>query len=182
MVLASNEAKIKEWEYGSVRVGNQVTQSTLTVTNKRIIKTERNANRLDQQEIPLDTVKSIHCTHEVPSKLSAILKIIFGVVFIIVGVLLLFAKDASIAQMIPMFAALCLIGIILLAVGIKQLNQGVFFLVITTIGVEGQPLEAGFVKWFKKAGKGGKIKIKINNFVIADMIESLGAIITEYRR
>ena len=177
MVLASNEEVIKEWEYGSVRTGNVVTQSTLTVTNKRIVKTERNARRIDQQEIPLSSVKSIHCTHDVPSKLGAILAIIFGVLIIVAAAVLLGKRTLPAIAAGPIFLA----GLVFIVVGIRLLNQGAFSLEISTIGLEGDPLNAGFVKWFKKPGKGGKVKIKINNYVIDDLIENLGAIITEYR-
>ena len=178
MFLASSESKIKEWEYGSVKIKRKVTKSTLTVTNKRIIKTERSATKLEQQEIPISSVKSIHCTHDVPSKLGAILMIIFGILLMVVGAYIMMEESD---YMIPAVVGVVL-GLIMMIAGIKRLNQGQFSLVITTVGVEGESLTAGLVKWYKKVGRGGKMKVKINNAVVEDLIASLGAIVAEYRK
>lgn len=177
MVLASNEEKIKEWEYGSVRVGGVETVSTLTVTNKRIIKSERSPRKVDQQEIPLDCVKGVHCRHDVPSKIGAFIMIALGIILALVGVVLIIDQGEW------ALISLVILGALFIYIGYNMLNQGLFTLIITTSGCEGTPLTAGFARIVSaKAPRLGKVKIKINNYVIDDIVDNLGAIIVEYRK
>ena len=79
MILAKNESLIKEWKYGSKKQKRVVTESTLSITNKRIVSEVSNKNYISRSEIPVSCVKSVSGSHKTASKLPAYLLIGFGI-------------------------------------------------------------------------------------------------------
>lgn len=186
MVLAKDEVVVKDWEYAKsiVKSGRKVVETvkTLTVTNKRIIAGSKNPTRTNYEEVPLSAVKNVSVSHYQPSKLSAILMIVFGVLLIVAGVLFATAipsegNPTGIVFMI-IFA---IVGLILIVKGIKNLNQGVFTLVLTTAGVQSELMSLGFFRVFRngKKVKTETVKVKIDNTVAKEIVETIGAIILE---
>lgn len=184
MVLAKDETIVKEWEYAKSRTAmgfldKVETKSTLTVTNKRLISTAKSERKVEKKEIPLESIKSVSYSHEVPSKLSAIISIALGIITIILGILLMNSDEMEDALLGMVGLAIIVIGVVLIIRGIKRLNQGIFTMVITTFGREGEALEIGAARLFKKLAKGGKLKVQINNDIIDEIVDTLGAIIID---
>ncbi|MBQ7369877.1 MAG: hypothetical protein IJW58_02760 [Clostridia bacterium] len=197
MVLAKDEVVVKDWEYAKsiVKSGKKVVETvkTLTVTNKRIVAGSKNPTRTDYEEVPLSAVKNVSVSHYQPSKLSAILMIVFGVLAMILGVVLgvvipnntgtdsttgVYTSDST---NIVYMLVLVVVGIILLVKGIKNLNQGIFTLVLTTAGVQSELMSLGFFKVFRngKKVKSETVKVKIDNTVAQEIVETIGAVILE---
>ena len=158
MILAKNETLIKEWKYGSKKQKRVVTESTLTITDKRIITETANKNYIARTEIPVNCVKSVSASHKTASKLPAYLLIGFG---------------------IPL--CLVIVGIFMIVAGVKRLKAGEFELCLTTEGLEGEPLEIGFKNLFasKKKRKAPKVKVSIDNAICHEIVETIGSIIIE---
>ncbi len=162
MILAKNETLIKEWKYGSKKQKKVVTESTLVITNKRIVSETSNPNYISRNEIPVSCVKSVSGSHKTASKLPAYLLIGFGIPLCIV-----------------------IIGIFMIIAGVRRLKAGEFELCLTTEGVEGEPLEVGYANALssifkrKKAKKAPKIKVSIDNKICHEIVETIGTIIIE---
>lgn len=162
MILAKNETLIKEWKYGSKKQKRLVTQSTLAITNKRIISETSNKNYIGRNEIPVSCVKAVSGSHKTASKLPAYLLIGFGIPLCIV-----------------------IIGIFMILAGKERLKAGQFELCLTTEGLEGESLEVGYTSPLKsifnrkKSKKAPKIKVKIDNAICHEIVETIGAIIAE---
>ena len=184
MVLAKDETIVKEWEYAKSRTAmgfleKVETKSTLTVTNKRLISTSKSDRKVEQQEIPIQSIKSISCSHEIPSILSVIIFITLGVLALILALVLQNSDEMEDGALILVALVLAVLGVCFIIAGIKRLNQGIFKMVITTTGREGEALELGATRLFKRFAKSGKVKVQINNDVIKEIIDTLGAIIIE---
>ena len=73
----------------------------------------------------------------------------------------------------------------MIVAGVRRLKAGEFELCLTTEGVEGEPLEVGYVNPLKaifkskKAKKAPKIKVMIDNEVCHEIVETIGSIIIE---
>ncbi|MBO5851859.1 MAG: hypothetical protein J6R29_05965 [Clostridia bacterium] len=162
MILAKNETLIKEWKYGTKTQKKLVTDSTLIITDKRIISETSNKNYISRSEIPVNCVKSVSGSHKTPSKLPAYLLIGFG---------------------IPL--CLVIVGIFMIMAGLERLKAGEFELCIATEGLEGEPLEVGYTSGLKslfnrrKARKAPKVKVRINNAICHEIVETIGSIIIE---
>jgi len=160
MTLANNETLIKEWNYATSKAGglfNKVeTKAKIEVTSRRLIYTASNEKAIDRQEIPLKEINGLSFKQTSKGNLGAILKIVFGALFSIV-----------------------LIGIPLLILGIKELNQGSFEMVVTTRGASTTALAIGVSKILGAAKSKSNVEVKINKAIVTDVIETLGAVITE---
>ncbi|MBQ2892311.1 MAG: hypothetical protein IJE45_05405 [Bacilli bacterium] len=164
MILANNEVLIKEWEYGTLKTKKLETVNTLTITNKRIVTESRNKLNITRNEIPVESVKAVSAFHGMPSKFLAYVMIVLG---------------------IPL--CLVIVGIFLIIAGLNRLKAGVFELELTTSGCEGESLSVGYVSPLKtlfsrkKGKKAPKVKIRINNDVCREIVETIGAVIAENR-
>ncbi len=191
MLLANGEALIKNWEYATSKVHGKWTKSTLTITNKRIVATAKNSRRVDQTEIPLQSVKGVYCRQEKPAVALAVIFLILGLILIAVGVTAIvngMNYDPYDTEMYtgidPILGTYLTLGGIILAVYCivyLATTKGKFVLILTTEGLEGEPLTVGVSKIFGRR-KGRDVKIKrINHDVAGEIIESLGAIIMTYK-
>ena len=156
MLLAKDEVVIKQWDYAHAKQKRIQTTASLTLTNKRIVYTCENQQRIDRQEIPLSEVKTIASEKRVASNFWPIVKIIFGGLF-----------------------SLVLIGIPLLLDGIKSLNQGSFTIEITTYGQEGSSMDLSASKMLTRKKNRGTLKVSINREVVQEIVDSIGAIIID---
>lgn len=156
MLLAKDEVIIKNWDYAHAKQKRIKTTASLTVTNKRIVYTCENQQRIDRQEIPLQEVKTIACEKRIAPNFWPIVKIIFG------GLL-----------------SLVLIGIPLLLSGIRSLNQGSFTLEITTYGQEGSSMDLSASKMLFRKKNRGTLKVSIDRAIVQEIVDSIGAIIID---
>ena len=160
MVLANNETLIKEWNYASSKAGglfNKVeTKAKIEVTSRRLIYTASNKNATDRQEVPLKEINGLSFKQTSKGNIGAIIKIVFGILFAVV-----------------------IVGIPLLIMGIKELNQGSFEMEVTTRGQSTSALTVGVSKILKAAKSKGNVKININKDIVGEIIETLGSVIVE---
>lgn len=156
MLLAKDEVIIKNWDYAHAKQKRIKTTASLTVTNKRIVYTCENQQRIDRQEIPLQEVKTIACEKRIAPNFWPIVKIIFG------GLL-----------------SIVLIGIPLLLSGIRSLNQGSFTLEITTYGQEGSSMDLRASKMLFRKKNRGTLKVSIDRAIVQEIVDSIGAIIID---
>lgn len=155
MKLASNEQILRSWTYASTKQGSERSELKLTVTNKRIVSDEIGTTRKTRQEVPLDAVKSLAFQRETGT----------GWLLIILGVLLL----------------VVLVGVVLIYFGVKKLMSGEFSFVISTYGEEGTPLEMGVSVAYGGSKKAARLKIKIDQHMAEEIMDTLGAIVVENR-
>ena len=156
MLLAKDEVVIKNWDYAHSKQKRIQTTASLTVTNKRIVYTCENQQRIDRQEIPLKEVKTIASEKRIAPNFWPIVKIIFG------GLL-----------------SLVLIGIPLLLSGIRSLNQGSFTIEITTYGQEGSSMDLSASKMLSNKKNRGRLKVSINREVVQEIVDTIGAIVLD---
>lgn len=182
MVLAKDEQIIKDWDYATGKSGkffNKLhTQCNLTVTNKRIVYTAENERKITRQEMPMDLAKSVYGTHETVSKFGAFCMIIFGILIAVVGAIL--GLKIPIVGYVIMVAAVIL-GVYWVIKGIIRLNQGEFMAKVTSTEIEGESLTLAASRLLAKKKPAAAMKIKLNNEIAREIVEELGAIITEYR-
>ena len=178
MILVKGEGVIKEWHYAVSKQKSEKTNASLIVTNKRIIHDVQNQHSVSRTEVPIEHVKSVHFESSSKSNVGAILSIVLGVIIAIVGVVLLVGGGMTAAiGSLPL-----ILGVILLIVGILGLNKGAFNMEIITKGLEGSSLVIGASAYKSKKKKHkSKIKIKVNQEVVADIIDSFGAIIVDFQ-
>lgn len=175
MKLAQNEQIIKEWEYATSQNRADTMKHSLTVTNKRIIAASRGAHKVTQEEVATSDVKSVSLSHYVPSKFFAILMIVLSVVSLAVGIFLFVHDEDTALYGIPLVALFA----ILLLIGIMNLHQGVFTLTLMTEGTQSFLLGLGAMRLVRKSKKKGATKVKVNNEVADEIMETLGALIVE---
>ena len=182
MVLAKDEQIIKDWDYATGKSGkffNKLhTQCNLTVTNKRIVYTAENERKIARQEMPMDLAKSVYGTHETVSKFGAFCMIIFGILIAVVGAIL--GLKIPIVGHVIMVAAVIL-GVYWVIKGIIRLNQGEFMAKVTSTEIEGESLTLAASRLLAKKKPAAAMKITLNNLLAREIVEELGAIITEYR-
>jgi hypothetical protein len=73
-----------------------------------------------------------------------------------------------------------IVGALIAYKGYLRLNQGVFVLTIKTKGKEGESLYVSAEKVLNNPFKGlfaGKVRVKINNEVSEEIVETLGALV-----
>ena len=156
MLLAKDEVVIKNWDYAHAKQKRIKTTASLTVTNKRIVYTCENQQRIDRQEIPLEAVKTIACEKRIAPNFWPIVMIIFG------GIL-----------------SLVLIGIPLLLAGIRSLNQGSFTIEITTYGEEGSSMDLRASKMLMRRKNKGTLKVSIDRDAVQEIVDTIGAIVID---
>ncbi len=182
MVLAKDEQIIKDWNYATGKSGkffNKLhTQCNLTVTNKRIVYTAENERKITRQEMPMDLAKSVYGTHETVSKFGAFCLIILGILLAVVGAIL--GMKLGGAGYVIMIIAI-IFGLYFIVKGIIRLNQGEFMAKVTSTEIEGESLTLAASRLFAKKKPAVAMKIKLNNEIAREIVEELGAIITEYR-
>lgn len=184
MVLAKDEQIIKDWNYATGKSGkffNKLhTQCNLTVTNKRIVYTAENERKITRQEMPMDLAKSVYGTHETVSKLGAFCMIILGILIAVVGVVLGLKIKIEVLGY-ALMAVGVLYGLPFIIKGIIRLNQGDFMAKVTSTEIEGGSFDLSASRLFAKKKPAAAMKIKLNNDIAREIVEELGAIITEYR-
>lgn len=187
MILAKDEVIVNEWEYATSRTKKIKTKHVLVVTNKRIVSTVESPRKITQREIPVSSVQNVSVTHETPSRVRPILSIIFGILFMIAGVGALVLSFGEMAQnpvvtysMLGGGVFFLVLGLIMMIVGIRHLNQGSFMLELSTNMVpEYELMSVGFEKMFGSRRVSGAVKLYIDNSVAKDIIDTLGAIIID---
>ena len=175
MLLSKEEGVIKEWKYAVSKKGVEKTEANLVVTNKRVVHDIKNYHSISRTEIPLKEIKSVHYYSNSKLSVGAIFAIIIGIVSAILGFVLMGkAGDAAGIAAIPI-----VFGVILVIAGIIGLSKSAFTMVLYTHGIFTEVLNIGASAIKSKRKKGGKIKIKVDKNVAADIIDSLGAIILD---
>jgi F0F1-type ATP synthase assembly protein I len=173
MILANGETLLREWTYATKKEGYEKSDCTLSVTDKRIVATEKSNRHISQQEIYNKDVKAISFNHAVKSKTNAIILIILGILIAVVGVVIGMKTQPLI--LIPFL----LLGVILFAYGIYLLNQSAFNLIITTREIEGAYLAVGAMRILGggRHKRAKKVKVKVEDSIVLEIIDELGALI-----
>ena len=171
MILANGETLLREWTYATKKEGHEKSNCTLSVTDKRIVATEKSSRHVSQQEIYTCDVKAISFNHAVMSKVGAIMMLILGILLAVVGVVV--AMKSSMILILPFV----LVGFIFVCIGFYLLNQSAFNLIITTRDVEGSCLSVGATRILGRNKKAKKVKVKVEDSIVLEMIDELGALI-----
>lgn len=180
MFLAQDEKVINEWEYAVSKNKKDVTVHTLTVTNKRIVATDQSPSEVMQREIPISSVQNVAFMHYKPSILGAVLLVIFGILIMVAGLFL-----PKLAPVEPYFLAIpVVLGLIVLIVGISKFKKSSFVVSLTAHVLEERSLLSLGVenrKALKVSSKNNKFEVKVNNDAANEIMDTLGAIIAQYR-
>lgn len=173
MILANGETLLREWTYATKKEGHEKSNCTLSVTDKRIVATESSNRQISQQEIYNKDVKAISFNHSVKSKVGAIMMIIFGILFAVLGIMV--GMKAARVMLLPFI----LFGFIFICIGAYLLNQSAFNMVITTREVEGSYLAVGAMRILggRRHKKAKKVKVKVEDSIVLEIIDELGALI-----
>ena len=168
-MLGSGEKLLKSWNYATdtVKKGFSKTETghILTVTNKRLISENVSARKTAKTEVPLSDVKRIDLVHEVGSNVG-------GIILIILGALL--AVFAVAIEEIP--TVLAILGLVFVICGILMLGKGRLSIVVYSKDKYCVAMVAGAGNFVAKAAR-GKMKIRVNNHIAAEIMDSLGAYI-----
>lgn len=191
LLLSDSEHIIKNWDYSEGSSNSQSTKSSLMVTNKRIISMHASSTTLSYKEIPLEYVKTIYCHREAQSNSEAKSKIASGIVLIVLAVVLailsIVLKIESVAIIGFILPAVFFFagGIALIFIGMRLLNQGSFFLKITTVGAEGTSLILGSRTRYGNKNTDpdmeNQFAVKLNREAVEDICSSLGSIVFNYK-
>lgn len=180
MILANNEIILNEWDYAVSNTFKKKTTHKLTVTNKRIVSSVANKKGVFRREVAIDTVHNVTLRHEKPSKFGPIMRILISLL-LMAGVGFVAYKLDWIYEIPTLIGA----GLFLLGLffsGVFALNQGYFFVELTTNQVgENAVMSVGYEKLKHRIGM-KKIKISVNNKSARDIIERLGAYVFENRK
>ena len=182
MKLAKEETLLKEWEYAETTVKGQKSISKLTVTNKRIVADTRGMGKVERQEIPMSAVKGVSCSYERSAPRRGLVRIILSALFIILGIVL-FVQGIDMDEISLLLVSILIIMIGIFLLGIK--TRSGFILAITTYGEEGSPLALGASNLTgknKAVATTAQIQVQVKDLVVMDMIETIGAIITENQK
>ena len=170
MVLAQNEEIIKEWQYATAHATGLdplSTNCTITVTNKRVITETRNRRQIERQEANLSSIEAVNAHYRRKSRFPSILCFILAVVLLVVGLAVLKGNVGMIVGVVG-FVVFVILGILLL-------GKASFYIYFYTPGV--YPISAGANNALKF--KQIAMKVKVNNKVCKEIIEEIGAIISE---
>lgn len=151
-----NESVIKSWDYAYTKQRGERKTYNLTVTDKRMVASSESSNNVDRREIYLDDVKTMDYSFSKSGLLGALLLIIFGV-----------------------FLSIVIIGIFMIINGVHKLKEGSFTLTITTRGEESDGIALGASSFLNLKKKRGKLKVKVDREAAIEIINELGAILTD---
>ena len=174
MVLAQNEEIIKEWQYATAHATGLdplSTNCTITVTNKRVITETRNRRQIERQEANLSSIEAVNAHYRRKSRAPAIFCFILAVLFAVVGFVVLPKLLGSTAGILVGVVA----AVIFVVIGILLLGKASFYIYFYTPGV--YPISAGANNALKF--KQIAMKVKVNNKVCQEIIDEIGAIISE---
>ena len=169
MKLAKNETVVRKWEYAK---GSRISQSTatLTLTNKRLIHVVENSAKLERQEIPVDSIKSIYASRFI-NVLLAIVLIAVGIACFI-GSFFLFGNEDTVFFGV----LLILVAAALIAAAVIVLKLCSMTLIVTTEGHSNTGLSVGVVSPLTTY-LSGAIRVSADSAVVNQLIDELGALI-----
>ena len=172
MKLAQNEQVVRKWEYASAQGFSKHT-ATLTVTNERIVHEVKSGTRLERQEIPVKSAKSIYA-----SRANNIL----GIILLILAGLFLIYSFVQLASPYGkgMGAVLLVLAIAMGVIGYIFLKRCSMTLVITTEGRSEVGLSLGVFS--RLAGYlSGTIRVHADRDTVDNMLENIGALIVDIK-
>ena len=185
--LGKGEHVLKEWAYAEQKRGSNKDTATLTLTNRRLIHDVEGKRSITRHEIQLENIRSVDYKHETPSILGPVIGIIVGIVLLILGIVFLAVIAPGMADLIPLIVFLSVGGVLTVAglcvtiVFFCKLGRGSFQMTVTVEGVESTGLEIGVssIVASSKPKKSVDAKIKVNNDLAREIIDTLGAVIME---
>ena len=163
IILANDEKILKQWDYSTSgrRLDQHKTQKTLTVTNKRIVASEESTFTLEHEEIPLESVKGIYGYYRKNDSGWMKFKFVMSIIWscTIIGALL-----GGISSAISLH---------------QQLNSCVFYLKLSTNGLEGSSLNIGACPDTGLEKRKGitKMKVYVDKNLGKEIVSEIGAII-----
>ncbi len=195
--LANGESVIKTWNYaqgeGKEDGKAQHFQSSLTVTNKRLISSVFRKggahSGLYTQEIFLEDVKAVSGFYAKKASVAAlVICIILAVLSVPAIVYLAFLPSSMLAYRLsfPIRLAFFAVPVLLIFLGILLFNlkkKSSFYLYLSTRGVEGTPMEisANIVGNRKNKTMTNIDIVHVHPAVAEEIVSTLGAIILNHR-
>ena len=175
MVLAKEEDVLKQWKYATGKGKGIKRNYMLTVTNKRIISRIEDPYNVTQEEICISDVKSVSILKSIK---AVNFWMILGGIIAFYGMICWFGSlsgDSWLAVVLGIL--LPLIGGALIFYGNKYAKQtGKICVRFSTYKKEGMNMFVGAVngKFFNKY-----LRLKVDNDVSAEILETIGALIVE---
>lgn len=179
MQLIKDEKVVKEFEYATVKRGNDHISCSVTVTNKRVYTTDVSNKGIAHTELPIEKVKCINSHLEIPNNILAIIAIIYAAMFFVLAIGLMVGKVMPVElRFIVLFVAVE-VSFILTAILLWQHPS--FTLNFTTYGREGKSLYTSVAKLAPSKGRPGRIKVHLKKEVCQEFMETIGAALVEAR-
>ena len=180
--LAPDEVISKNWVYSDLAEDEHVTKHALTVTNKRVILSEKSDSRIDRREILLDTVVGVATEYvknqSAPNRKKGIFLIILGVLFFIASVIVV-ALTGDFLWLLLMLPTVIFLIIGIIFVAGKKID-GKLSVVIRT-NIPEQTLTYGFtantISASTEKNKTLSINISVNLTVAEEIVDCIGALI-----
>ena len=179
MQLIKGEKVVKEFEYATVKRGNDHISCSVTVTNKRVYTTDVSKKGIAHTELPLEKVKSIKSNLSVPNNKPAIIAIIYAALFFILAVALITTDVIPVDTRFIGLVVLVELSFIVTAILLWQHPS--FTLDFTTYNKEGKRLYTSVEKLVPSKGRIGRIKVHLKKDVCVEFMETIGAALTEAR-
>lgn len=181
--LSQGEKLIRCWNYAGDNTSSGKNDDVLIVTDKRLVATSTSPDSVRRTEILLSSIKSISSSYTSKRTVQSDPKggfVAIGIIFLLAGIILL-ALSSFQGTMFLVFGVIAsIIGIVFIIIGAKRkttvLTSADFSLVITTHGQEGTPFTIGKVAGDTKSQTVVINSITINEKVIMDIIDTIGAV------
>lgn len=170
--LANNESVLKEYKYSNKKVGKDVTENTLTVTNKRIISESSGKNGIVRKEIPIKAAEYVTTQFGMSngSLIGVILFAIIAVALMIIGGV----EEINILIYIgAVFIVFCILAIIVFFMKRKTSVT----VVISGLYPENNLMNLASSTVTARSMRRKKVKIKVNREVAGTMVNEIGALI-----
>ncbi|MBO5927015.1 MAG: hypothetical protein J6Q38_05620 [Clostridia bacterium] len=172
MKLATNEQILKTYNYASVGK----VSDTLTVTNKRVVlttdgKLNDGSKVHTTDEIMLESIERVSAA--VATKRN-IFYLILSLLFAVAGVALLASGSdgGTLIKLLPF------VGTIIFLIVFFVAKQRSFFLVLTSSVKEGMDLSVSVGTWTRKKSSKA-VKVKVDEAIVSEIIDEIGAIVVE---
>lgn len=186
LVLAQGESLIKKYTYVKHVKGRKkvASESSLIVTDKRVVKEIVSKNYVARQEMPLSAVDFVDCTvkHQGRSLKKAVISTVLAMLFLVTGIL--FNTIITIPNLDPMLP--CYVGY---GFGVLSLVLAISFFIawsrscgcsVDVVLLSYKSKNALFgasIKSEYEHIKTPKLKIEIDKAVADEMVEELSAVI-----
>lgn len=179
--LANDEKIIKDWTYASYKEEKETTVHNLTVTNKRVIISEKSENEISRSELMVDNVVGVTAEYAKnqsrPNRNTGIVLIVIGAALLIAAIILVSTVNAFAGiGLFVLSAVLLIIGFVFL---FRKNHAEMLSVVIQTNVPTGNTSYNIYTNTFRlpKNLIASTVTVAVNIAVAEEIVDTIGALI-----